>query len=252
MNNSLYHHISRSSNFEDNIGDGYKLHVWHPGSYINSTFHLVVPTIHHHITSAMVLIAVYNPVSGDRRAKSVLLQHTLPLLASHSIPIDGVFATEHTSHAGQIVSDIIRKSGEHRIQVVLCSGDGTLHDIINGISVDGEVNAVEFILIPCGTANALYSSLFPPNSSQPNDSAYMLQSLHSHLRKSHARPLYVAVNTISSSASASPIEVLSTVVTSTCLHASILRDSESLREEFPGVDRFVVNLLLFRYDSLTM
>lgn len=212
----------------------------------------MVPTIHHHITSAMVLIAVYNPVSGDRRAKSVLLQHTLPLLASHSIPIDGVFATEHTSHAGQIVSDIIRKSGEHRIQVVLCSGDGTLHDIINGISVDGEVNAVEFILIPCGTANALYSSLFPPNSSQPNDSAYMLQSLHSHLRKSHARPLYVAVNTISSSASASPIEVLSTVVTSTCLHASILRDSESLREEFPGVDRFVVNLLLFRYDSLTM
>jgi diacylglycerol kinase family enzyme len=191
----------------------------------------------------MVLIAVYNPVSGDRRAKSVLLQHTLPLLTSHSIPINGVFATEHTSHAGQIVSDIIKKSGERRIQVVLCSGDGTLHDIINGISV--EVDAVEFILVPCGTANALYSSLFPPNSSQPNDSAYMLQSIHSYLRMSHTRPLYVAVNTISSSASASPIEVLSTVVTSTCLHASILRDSEGLREEFPGVDRFVVNFFAF-------
>lgn len=191
----------------------------------------------------MVLIVVYNPVSGDRGAKSVLLQHTLPLLASRSIPIDGVFATEYPGHAGQIAGDLITKSGERHVQVVLCSGDGTLHEIINGTSLSGEVDVVDFVLIPCGTANALYSSLFPPNSSQPNDPTYILQSLHSYLRMSPTRPLCVAVNTIS--ASAPPIEVLSTIVTSTCLHASILRDSEALREEFPGVDRFVDRFLLF-------
>lgn len=189
----------------------------------------------------MVLIAIYNPASGDRHAKTVLVQHTLPLLTSHSIPIDGVFATEYPGHAGQIVGDSITKSGERHVQVVLCSGDGTLHEIINGIPLTGEINALDFVLIPCGTANALYSSLFPPNSSQLNDPAYILQSLHSYLRRSHTRPLQVAVNTISSSAP--PVEVLSTMITSTCLHASILRDSEALREEFPGVDRFVDRFL---------
>ncbi|KAK2467124.1 hypothetical protein APHAL10511_001382 [Amanita phalloides] len=101
-----------------------------------------------------------------------------------------------------------------------------------------ELNRIKFILIPCGTANALYSSLFPPNSCEPTDPTYKLQSLHAYLNTSRIRPISTALNTIHSSAPLS--DVLSMVVTSTCMHASILRDSEKLRSEFPSIDRFKI------------
>ncbi|KAF8623944.1 hypothetical protein AX15_006109 [Amanita polypyramis BW_CC] len=193
----------------------------------------------------MVLIAICNPVSGYRRASSFFNEHVLPLLAAHSLRIDNVFATEYPGHAGKIVRDFITtKHGKDKIQIILCSGDGLIHEIVNDLPssasnpASGVANTIEFILLPCGTANALYSSFFPPHSQQPKKYPYELQSLYKYLRSSDTRPLTVAVNIMIPSVPI--IEVLSTVVTSTCLHASILRDSEVLREEFPGLDRFKI------------
>lgn len=91
---------------------------------------------------------------------------------------------------------------------------------------------------PLGTANALYYSLFPPESpSTPCDSPLgLLYSLLAFLRGSHTLPLQVALNTLPGS----PSSIITSVVSSAALHASILFDAEELRATIPGVDRFKV------------
>ena len=107
--------------------------------------------------------------------------------------------------------------------VILGSGDGTIHDIINSV----RHGPLAFVLVPCGTANALYSSLFPAGD--------RLQSLHAFLNNGPTRPLSIASTSVNG---ASP--VLSVVVVSTALHASILHHSEALRESHPGLVRFKI------------
>ncbi|KIL68666.1 hypothetical protein M378DRAFT_121005 [Amanita muscaria Koide BX008] len=194
----------------------------------------------------MALI-IYNPVCGSRGAKAFLDNHVLPLLAEHSVQPHNTFATEYSGHAQELVGNYINEVDHHEINVILLSGDGTLHEIINHLSSvhlsppgsSSTQRCLNLIIVPCGTANALYFSLFPPSRYPSNDAAYGLQSLHTFLISSHKRPLKIAVNTLLST-STSSLEVLSTVVTSTCMHASILHDSEELRQEYPGLDRFKI------------
>ena len=107
--------------------------------------------------------------------------------------------------------------------VILGSGDGTVHDIINS----GVRHPLALVLVPCGTANALYSSLFPTGD--------RLQSLHAFLANKPTRPLSIASTSVNG---ATP--VLSVVVVSTALHASILHHSEALRDSHPGLVRFKI------------
>lgn len=91
---------------------------------------------------------------------------------------------------------------------------------------------------PHGTANALYYSLFPPESpATPSDGPLArFYSLMSYLlRETPARPLSLAANKLSSSSA----EIITSVVTSAALHASILLDSEVLRATM-GMERFKV------------
>jgi len=73
--------------------------------------------------------------------------------------------------------------------------------------------------------------------------AYKLKSLEAFIRDSNIVPLTLAITTISSPQSTQQSchkVAISAVVTSTALHASILHDSESLRKEMPGIERFKV------------
>ncbi|KAG6869001.1 hypothetical protein C0993_005659 [Termitomyces sp. T159_Od127] len=188
----------------------------------------------------MPLIAIYNPVCGDQSAKDFFDTHVIPLLERCNEPIDAIRATEHAGHAGELLLDFIQ-TAHGEINVILGSGDGTLHEIINYLaSVATTQNPrINFILVPCGTANALYASLFPP--AEDNSVAYKLQSLHSYINSSHKIPLALAITTlVSSPQRCLPKVVISSVVVSTALHASILHDSEALRESMPGIERFKV------------
>jgi len=120
---------------------------------------------------------------------------------------------------GYHVGDV---AAEHST-VILGSGDGTIHDIINRVR-----HPLAFVLVPCGTANALYSSLFPGQD--------RLQSLRAFLDNKPTRPLSIASASFSSDAP----PLLSAVVVSTSLHASILHHSELLRESHTGLDRFKI------------
>lgn len=194
----------------------------------------------------MVLIAIYNPVCGAGNAKSFFYGRVLPLLREHGKNVDKVFETEGPGHAGNVLLDSLG-SLQGALTVVLGSGDGTLHEIINALSsaeLRTPFRRLHIALVPCGTANALYSSLFPPPVDNPVDDAYRLQSIHSYLNGSRTVPLTLATTTLSPSPSsvlARPEVTISSVVVSTALHAAILHDSESLRREIPGIERLVAH-----------
>lgn len=198
----------------------------------------------------MPLLAVYNPVCGDGTAQSFFEEHVLPLLARHGKKIDMFVPTMYKGHAGQLVLDFVKEQVEGEdIIIILGSGDGTLHEIINHLSTMVKGPApfprLRFAIVPCGTANALYSSLFAfQNDSETSTTtvAYKLQSINSYLYSSRIVPLTLAIATLSSHPNArEPSQVaVSAVVMSTSLHASILNDSEALRNDIPGVERFKV------------
>ncbi|KAF7777448.1 hypothetical protein Agabi119p4_3520 [Agaricus bisporus var. burnettii] len=192
----------------------------------------------------MSLLVIYNPVAGSGSAKLLIDEHILPALQpDHTI--DGILSTEHAGHAGTFVAEYARDHSTHNLTIILASGDGTLHEIIDSLSLAKATHGrVSFVLVPAGTANALYSSLFPPASQEMiDDVAYKLQSLRLYLNgKGTVRSLTYSLTEFfpSPTAQVNPRVASSCVVTSTSLHASILYDSELLRKEIPGIERFKV------------
>jgi hypothetical protein len=220
----------------------------------------------------MSLIVIYNPVSGDRTAAKLTTDTILPLLATHSVTPDKVAATEYAGHAGTLLLSYIDSLAlsirAEPITLVLVSGDGTLHEIVNAlhgarIKQERPFPVLRIALIPGGTANALHSTFFPPPPSTSESSTgtalaepTVLASLLSFLSATprlvpltFARTsIYVSPPALSgsenpdaapiASVSASYPDVVSAVVTSTALHAAILHDSEALRATVPGIERF--------------
>ncbi|KAJ6547283.1 ATP-NAD kinase-like domain-containing protein [Mycena capillaripes] len=191
----------------------------------------------------MPLLVLYNPVCGDSTAESFFNAHVLPLLKDSGKVVDKVAATEHPNHAGEVLVDFLKQHKGEAV-VVLGSGDGTLNECITTLSSaeltdvrSGAPPKVVFVLVPSGTANALYSTLFPPPAEGALEPTYRLQSVKSFIAGANTIPLTLAITTLSSPPSAPRI---SAVVVSTCLHASILKDSEALRKEMPGLERFKV------------
>ncbi|KAJ8082810.1 hypothetical protein PM082_008666 [Marasmius tenuissimus] len=186
-------------------------------------------------------IAIYNPVCGNGTAKAFLEEEVIPLLQESNKPVPKLVATERADHAGELVRDALEGSDDE-ITVILGCGDGTLHEIINFLSLKTQLKGpkartdkkLHFVLVPCGTANALYSSIFPPptpeslndaaKESDPERRGESLLALFPHA-------YYSLVFSIA---------VISAVVVSTSLHAAILKDSEALRKETPGIERFKV------------
>lgn len=197
----------------------------------------------------MPLLVVYNPVCGEGKAKEIFDTTVLPLLERHGKTVDKLIVTENNTHAGTAVVEFL-ESTEGDTTVVLGSGDGTLHEIINtlsaaelkGVRASAPPSALRFAIVPCGTANALYSSLFPPTTDQ-DPVTYLLKSLQAFIDNSKTTPLTLAISSLSyppSSKRTKPKVAISAVVTSTALHATILHDSEALRAEVPGIGRFKI------------
>lgn len=200
----------------------------------------------------MPLLVVYNPVSGDRSSSALFDQHVLPLLTTHHITPSKIVATESTGHAGTILADFLaslpQSSQTDPLTVVLGSGDGTLHELINALNSSASskpLPRIHLALVPCGTANALYSSLFPPTPSD-DPIQYKLKSVRAFVSLNpRSVPLNLAVSVFSPPpvitpgvAHPPPQVSISVVVASTSLHASILHDSEALRASDPSMERF--------------
>lgn len=131
-------------------------------------------------------------------------EHVLPFLQRSGKLPDKVVGTEGPGDAGKILVEFLEAfTGD--VTVILGSGDGTVHDIINilsstelkGVRLGASPSRLHFVLIPCGTANALYSSVFPPTG-DTTDAMYKLQSLHSFINGLRTIPLTLAITTLSS------------------------------------------------------
>ncbi|KAJ2968033.1 hypothetical protein NUW54_g13334 [Trametes sanguinea] len=140
----------------------------------------------------MPVLVIYNPVSGDRSAKALFDGHVLPLLAKHNVTPDKVVATESSGHVGNIVADFLLSSDHSQpISVVLGSGDGTLHELINVLNNTPSSKPfprIHLALVPCGTANALYASLFPPSPDE-DPVEYKLKSVKAFVSGDHHHDL---------------------------------------------------------------
>lgn len=198
----------------------------------------------------MPLLVVYNPVCGDASAKAFFDNTVFPFLHKHAKTVDKLVVTEKALHAGSAVLEFL-ETMQGDTTVILGSGDGTLHEIINticsaelkGVRASAPRRPLRFALVPCGTANAMYSSLFPPSSTELDSVSYRLKSLQSFVSDSRMVPLTLAISSLSSPPWSKPNRpqiAVSAVVTSTALHASILCDSEALRAETPGIERFKI------------
>jgi hypothetical protein len=196
-------------------------------------------------------LVIYNPVGGDGTAKEFVEGHVLPLLKTSDVPIAKIVGTEHAGHAGAVAFEFIDSTVPGPLDIIVASGDGTIHEIISTIALapsyknrSPETSAqVNLVLVPCGTANALYSSLFLP---KPNDDPvqYKLRGIHAFIKKTKRVPLTIAITDILTQPAGKGTNrekaTVSAVVTSTSLHASILHDSEALRAEIPSIERFKV------------
>ena len=192
---------------------------------------------------AMSLLVIYNPVCGDSTAEQFFHTHVIPRLhTANRIPTE-IFRTRGPDDAGIEVLNFLNRHRGNSITVILGSGDGTLHEIVNHLafSDDQSVRAIHFVLVPCGTANALYASFFRPTPSQ-DMVAYKMRSLEAFLGAPTSRPLTLSLTSLLGPrhGQGDPRPVASIVVTSTALHAAILKDSEKLRKEIPGIERFKV------------
>jgi hypothetical protein len=188
----------------------------------------------------MPSVVIYNPVCGNGTAKSLFHEYVLPLLIARNHSPDKVLDTHFAGHAGALVVEHLQfVDSEETLTVILGSGDGTLHEIVDALA-GVPSPSIHFVLVPCGTANALYSSLFPPTTSGEEETIlYKLRAVASYLTKPNLVPLTLGKATFTSPGQKST-STMSAVVISTAAHASILRESESLRDEIPGIERFKV------------
>ena len=94
--------------------------------------------------------AIINPVAGHGRALDDLPTISR-LLREYDIDCELVF-TEHKHHATQLTVEAVR-AGYRRMIVV--GGDGTLHEVVNGIFIQKEVptTEVQVAVIAVGTGN---------------------------------------------------------------------------------------------------
>lgn len=197
--------------------------------------------------SARILV-LYNPVCGHGLARTLFNDTVIPLLRQHGQEPAKIVETTHVGHAGEVLIHFL-KEADGPVEVVLGSGDGTLHEIVCALdqhAPSAQGRELNFVLVPCGTANALYASLFPQIATDIESDQAKLMSLRVSLGVSSSastRSLTLARTTLTSLANdsnARPSTSISVVVASTSLHASILHDSEALRATHPGIERFKI------------
>ena len=97
---------------------------------------------------------IVNPASGYRKGKHIL-SSVLPLFTAHDIKIEP-FITEYKNHPYIIARDN-ELSGYQGVLVI--GGDGTMHEVVNGMMDRKDGLKLPLGIIPGGTGNSLVHDL---------------------------------------------------------------------------------------------
>ncbi len=97
---------------------------------------------------------IMNPRAGRRQSRSIL-QQVRPILQQHGRPLE-VVETEFAGHARQLLQDLPlpRYRG-----IIVMGGDGTLHEVVQGLMSRAESTQIPLGLIPTGSGNSLAMDL---------------------------------------------------------------------------------------------
>ena len=109
------------------------------------------------------LAVVLNPRGGKRRG-ALVLNRISPLFAKAGIELN-VHMTERPGHAHEIA----RKLDQNSVQgICVVGGDGTLHEVVNGLMHRNEPISIPVGIIPAGTGNSMAQHL---NCKDPTQAA---------------------------------------------------------------------------------
>lgn len=91
-----------------------------------------------------------NPISGRGLSRRIYSE-VAPTLASHGLPSE-VFETRHAHHGEEIVRELnLSEFGA----LIALGGDGTVHDVLNGMLTRPDGRTLPIGVIPAGAGNAL-------------------------------------------------------------------------------------------------
>ncbi|KAF8582207.1 hypothetical protein K439DRAFT_167899 [Ramaria rubella] len=182
------------------------------------------------------ILIISNPVSGDGKGREFVQNHVIPLVQNLQYELK---ETIGAGTAGSLAAEFLqqRQDSNSTVVLVISGGDGTVHEVINGIGVSSR--PLQLVICPQGTANALYSSLFPLHSDQLPTPEYRLRSLHAFLQ-GRTRALTLTQIRFFDTGGHITQTIFGIVVTSTALHAAILNTAENLRASIQGIERFKV------------
>jgi diacylglycerol kinase family enzyme len=97
------------------------------------------------------LIVIVNPVCGAGQGKEFAEEHVVPALKRPGLAHSAaVFTTETPGHAGEIVLNYLRDHELNSLTVVVASGDGTVHEIVNALEQNDQSYEIDLVLIPVG------------------------------------------------------------------------------------------------------
>ncbi len=100
------------------------------------------------------LVVVVNPQSGTKRGLSVLDQ-VRPVFKDAGIELD-IRSTQHRGHALEIARTVDLNASDG---ICVIGGDGTVHEVANGLMQRQEPTSVPLGIIPAGTGNTLAEHL---------------------------------------------------------------------------------------------
>lgn len=182
---------------------------------------------------------VVNTHAGTGEA-SQLVKTLIRLIAKHDVDY-AVHETRSPNDGFRIAKSMLHNTALHLSGTVVAvvGGDGSLNELVNGImqlEPHATTRGIRLALVPAGTANAVYHSLFPETCKDPTNFDRFLSVKAALRHPGTLAPLSIC--RVMTAPDAKP--VYSCVVTSTCLHANILEtaSTEEMRKAYPGVERF--------------
>ena len=100
-----------------------------------------------------------NPVSGKKKGLKIL-EKVLPVFESAGVQVT-VLQTQHAGHATEIAANAHGERPDDLDALVALGGDGTFHEVINGLlqASGGERVELPVGLIPGGTGNSIATDL---------------------------------------------------------------------------------------------
>ncbi|OAG08250.1 uncharacterized protein CC84DRAFT_1162227 [Paraphaeosphaeria sporulosa] len=219
------------------------------------------PSIRPHNTSDEETHVIISTGSGTGKAGIFYEKAVKPILETLWPEGHTNFLTHRTESATtiqELTNDIFfpTASAGISLRIVLLTGDGGVIDLVNGLlaqPVSPTYRAPTVVLLPLGTANALYHSINVENARQ--DTWGLKALCLNPSDEAHRRPLPIFTASFSPGArlltnEARDEEVLpqdpksgrpilhGTVVASWAMHASLVADSDTAEYRKFGIDRF--------------